>query len=178
LVNALRQGGYVIVMRHPSSPLAPPDRSQADPGNAELERQLDDKGRTTARDMGEAFRRLRIPVGRIYTSPTYRARESIRLAQLGAATVIPELDEGPQGMLANADSGRSGWLQRAATTAPPVGTNTLIVTHTPNLAGAFGPLAKDVAAGEALIFHPNSTATPELVARVRIEDWPTLRVGP
>ena len=174
LVTALRQGGYVIAMRHPSSPFTAPDKVQADPANTKLERQLDDKGRMTSQEMGDALRKLRIPVGPIFTSPTYRAREAARLMGLGAGQSAPELDEGAQGMQGNADKAHSDWLQRAVATAPPRGTNTLLVTHTPNLTGAFGALAKDVAAGEALIFHPKGAEQPELVARVRIEDWSKL----
>src|SRR5690349_11761023 len=84
LIAALRQGGYVIAMRHPSSPFTAPDKAQADPANTKLERQLDDKGRKTSQQMGEAFRKLRIPVGQIFTSPTYRAREAARLMGLGS----------------------------------------------------------------------------------------------
>jgi len=178
LINALHQGGYVIAMRHPSSPFAAPDKAQADAANPQLERQLDDTGRKTAREWGEAFRTLRIPVGQIFTSPTYRAREAIRLSGLGAGKVVPELDEGAQGMKGNADAGHAAWLLRAVTTAPPAATNTLLVTHTPNLTAAFGPLAKNVAAGEALIFRPHGTAEPELVARVKIEEWPKLVSAP
>jgi len=174
LITALRQGGYVIAMRHPSSPFTAPDKAQADPANTKLERQLDDKGRQTAQEMGEAFRKLRIPVGQIFTSPTYRAREAVRLTGLGAAQSVAQLDEGARGMQGNADKAQSDWLNRTVATAPPAATNTLLVTHTPNLTGAFGALAKDVAAGEALIFHPNGTAQPELVARVKIEEWPQL----
>jgi phosphohistidine phosphatase SixA len=174
LVNALRAGGYVIVMRHPSSPFALPDKAEADPANTKLERQLDDKGRKTSQQMGEAFRKLHIPVGQIFTSPTYRAREAVRLMDLGSAQSAPELDEGAQGMQGNADKSHSDWLQRAAATAPRTATNTLLVTHTPNLTGAFGALAKDVSAGEALIFHPKGTGQPELTARVKIEEWARL----
>ncbi len=174
LITAQRQGGYVIVMRHPSSPFTAPDQSQADPANTKLERQLDDKGRKTSQQMGEAFRKLHIPVGQIFTSPTYRAREAVRLMDLGSAQSAPELDEGAQGMQGNADKSHSDWLQRAAATAPRTATNTLLVTHTPNLTGAFGALAKDVSAGEALIFHPKGTGQPELTARVKIEEWARL----
>ncbi len=69
LVSALRQGGCVIVMRHPSSPFTLPDEAHADPGNTKLERQLDETGRKTAREMGEAFRKLHIPVGDVFSSP-------------------------------------------------------------------------------------------------------------
>lgn|SRR5690242_4925720 len=174
LVAALRQGGYVLVMRHPSSPFEPPDKSAADPGNTRLERQLDDTGRATARAMGDAFRKLHIPVGEVLSSPTYRALEAIRLAALGKPKTYPELDEGAQGMQANADAKRSEWLRKKAAERPHAGSNTIIVTHTPNLTGAFGERAERVAAGEALVFHPDGKGGADLVARIKIEEWPRL----
>jgi phosphohistidine phosphatase SixA len=174
LVEALRHGGYVIVMRHPSSPFAVPDKTQADPGNTKLERQLDDTGRKTAKDMGEAFRTLHIPVGDVLSSPTYRTREAVKLAALGKPRIVEELDEGGQGMQANASEARSAWLRKKAAEPPRPGKNTVIVTHTPNLTGAFGQTASGIAAGEALIFHPNGKAEPDLVGRIKIEEWPKL----
>lgn len=174
LVNALRQGGYVIVMRHPSSPSIVPDKSKADAGNTKLERQLDETGRRTAMEMGEAFRGLHIPVGEVLSSPAYRAREAVRLAAFGEPKVVEALDDGGQSMQANADAKRSDWLRKEVTRNPPNGKNTLVVTHTPNLMGAFGQAAAGMTAGEALIFHPNGKAEPELVGRVKIEDWPKL----
>src|SRR5689334_10597967 len=56
LVAALRSGGYVIVMRHARSPSAPPDANSANPDNPTHERQLDEAGRASAREMGEALR--------------------------------------------------------------------------------------------------------------------------
>jgi len=85
LVAALRQGGYVLVMRHATSPEARPDKAIADPENTNLERQLDQTGRDTARAMGEAFKKLGIPVGTLLSSPTYRALETVRLASFGRA---------------------------------------------------------------------------------------------
>jgi phosphohistidine phosphatase SixA len=174
LVNALRHGGYVIVMRHPSSPSALPDKAEADPANTKLERQLDETGRKTSREMGQAFRDLHISVGAILSSPAYRARESIRLAGLGEPKTFAELEDGGQSMQSNADAERSTWLREKVSESPGSGTNTLIVTHTPNLTGAFGEAAKDIAAGEALVFHPNGKTNPNLVARIKIEDWPRL----
>jgi phosphohistidine phosphatase SixA len=178
LVRALRDGGYVLVMRHPSSPQTPPDKAAADPANTQLERQLDDTGRRTARAMGEALRSLHIPVGEVLASPTYRAQEAVRLAGLSGARSVAELGEGAQGMMANADAERSAWLRKKAAEAPRAGTNTILVTHTPNLIGAFGQNAAGVAAGEALVFHPNGKSEPELVARIKIEEWPKLAGSP
>lgn len=177
LVSALRKGGYVIVMRHPSSPFTVPDKAQADPGNPKLERQLDDTGRKTAAEMGEAFRKLHIPVGDILSSPTYRAVESVRLAKLGQPKTLEQLDDGGQSMQSNADNERSTWLRKKVTESPRSGTNTVIVTHTPNLTGAFGQDANSVAAGEALIFHPNGNKA-DLVTRIKIEEWPKLVSSP
>ena len=107
LVAALRQGGCVIVMRHPSSPFTQPDKATANPDNTNLERQLDETGRTTARAMGEAIRKLRIPIGDVLSSPTYRALEAVRLAAFGKTQTFPELAEDVQSMTQNTDASRS-----------------------------------------------------------------------
>src|SRR5262245_22669321 len=63
LVRALQAGGYVLVMRHASSPREAPSATDAQPDNPTRERQLDAAGRAAAIAMGEALRRLRIPLG-------------------------------------------------------------------------------------------------------------------
>jgi phosphohistidine phosphatase SixA len=172
LVDALRQGGYVLVMRHASSPFAAPDKSTANPDNPKLERQLDATGRSTARAMGEAIRQLRIPVGDVFSSPTYRALEAVRIAALGQPKTYTELDEGAQGMQSGADPQKSAWLRAKAAERPRARTNTFIVTHTPNIVDAFGQDAGRIAAGEALVFHPDGKGGTDLVARIKIEEWP------
>src|SRR3954454_1976999 len=71
LASALRQGGYVVLMRHTSSPAAIPDKSVANPDNTTPERQLDKNGETTAAAMGAAIKKLGVPVGDVLSSPTY-----------------------------------------------------------------------------------------------------------
>lgn len=176
LLAALHQGGYVLVMRHANSPFTPPDKSTAEPDNVQLERQLDETGRTTAQAMGEAIQRLHIPVGEILSSPTYRALETLRLASLGKAQTVSELDEPAQGMQANADATRSAWLRRKVAERPRRGTDTLIVTHTPNIMSTFGQSAAGIAAGETLVFRPDGHGTADLVARIKIEEWPRLEM--
>jgi phosphohistidine phosphatase SixA len=174
LVAALREGGYVIVMRHPSSPYAEPDKAAANSDNTGLERQLDATGRATAQAMGEAIRKLNIPIGEVLSSPTYRALEAVRIAQFGPPKTFPELAEGVQSMAQIADASRSAWLRTKVAEAPHARSNTLIVTHTPNLTGAFATDAAAVTAGEALIFHPDGKGGTALVARIKIEEWPKL----
>jgi hypothetical protein len=73
LIRALRQGGHVIVMRHASSPREAPDPKTSNPDNVNRERQLDETGRATATEMGKALHELKIPIGIVLTSPTYRS---------------------------------------------------------------------------------------------------------
>jgi phosphohistidine phosphatase SixA len=170
LADALRGGGYVLVMRHANAPAALPDRASAHPDNAKLERQLDDKGRETARAMGDAFNAARIRVGEVLSSPTFRARQTVERAGFGVPIAVPELDEGGAAMESSADGPRSAWLRAKVRERPAAGANRLMVTHAPNLTGAFGREVADAAMGETLVFRPDSG----MVARVKIEDWPAL----
>jgi hypothetical protein len=60
-------------MRHARSPPQAPALDTASKDNPALERELDDVGKATATAMGEALRGLRIRVGKVYSSPTFRA---------------------------------------------------------------------------------------------------------
>jgi phosphohistidine phosphatase SixA len=173
LVKALQKGGYVIVMRHASSPREVPDKQTANPDNSKPERQLDEGGRNTAIAMGKALRDLRIPIGIVLSSPTYRALETVRLAQFGAPQTFAELGDNGQSMQGGT-AAQAAWLQKQVAHFPK-GTNTIVVTHFPNITGAFPQLASGLADGEALIFGPDGKGEAILVTRVKIEEWPAMR---
>jgi phosphohistidine phosphatase SixA len=173
LVKALRQGGYVILMRHASSPRDVPDKQTANPDNVKPERQLDQEGRATATAMGKALRDLKIPIGEVLASPTYRALETVRLAQFANAKPAEELGENGQNMSGGTEA-QAAWLRKKVTEFPK-GTNTILVTHFPNISRAFPSLAAGIADGEALIFGPDGKGGATLVARVKIEEWPRMR---
>jgi phosphohistidine phosphatase SixA len=200
LVNALRSGGYVIVMRHASSPRETPDKQTANPDNVKLERQLDSAGRAAATAMGQALHDLRdtcgverlllspaqppptamgqalhdlkIPIGEVLTSPTYRAMETVRLAQLPNSRPHEELGDGGQSMQGASDA-QAAWLRNTVSRAPK-GTNTIIVTHMPNIARAF-PQWGAVADGEAVVLRPDGQGGGTVVGRIKIDEWPRLR---
>jgi phosphohistidine phosphatase SixA len=173
LVSALRQGGYVIVMRHASSPRETPDKKVANADNVNLERQLDEIGRTTSTAFGKALRDLKIPIGEVLTSPTYRALETVRLAQLPSPKLQTELGDGGQSMQAVADA-QAAWLQKRVTQGM-TGSNVICVTHMPNISRAF-PSASGVADGEALVFRPDGKGGTALVGRIKIEEWSRSRL--
>ena len=173
-VQKLRQGGYVLLIRHAHSPIETPDKRIADAGNHNLERQLDETGRDTAHEMGGAIKKLHIPVGAVLSSPTYRALETVRVAALGPAKTYVELGDGGQSMSAAVVTGQAGWLRHKVAERPRPGSNTIIVTHMPNIQAAFNQDAADLMDGEALVFQPDGRGEANLVAKIKIEDWPSL----
>lgn len=174
LVQALHRGGFVLVMRHASAPLAAPPRAKADPENPRAERQLDEAGREQARQIGAAIRRLGVPIGVVLVSPTYRTRETARLAGLLHARTAEDLGEGPRGMSPAAGRGRARWLEHEVAQPPVAGTNTLLITHAPNMVAAFGAQAKGIAAGEILVLRPDGHGGSTPVARITPQEWTAL----
>jgi len=168
LVKALQAGGHVIVMRHGSSPGEIPKVPNAD--NVPPERQLDEVGRATTTAMGEALRRLKIPIGEVVTSPAYRARETARLVRFSNPGVAPELAEGPQSMPSTVTPAQAEWLQKRVKEFPR-GTNTVLVTHLPNITTAFPTETPTLAQGEALVFGPDGKGGARVIGRIKIEEW-------
>ncbi len=178
LLKALQGGGYVLLMRHGSSPPTPPDPAQADAENVQHERQLDEAGRVSVRAMGEAVHRLRIPIGQVLSSPTYRALQTVKLAHLGDPITLEQLGDSGHSMTAETSGARGAWLRAKAAEAPAADQNTLIVTHWPNITEAYGDAAAGLADGETLVLHPDGRGHAPIVARVKIEDWSHLDAQP
>jgi len=168
LLKALSQGGYVIVMRHASSPREAPSKEAANPDNVKVERQLDKEGRDTSIAMGKALRELKIPVGEVLTSPTYRANETVRYMQLSAPKSVVELGDNGQSMSGGTEA-QATWLKKEVTEFPR-GANTWLVTHMPNISRAF-PQAGNVADGESLVFGPDGKGGAAIVGRIKIDEW-------
>ena len=173
LIGRLRQGGYVLVMRHASSPREAPSKDVANADNTKLERQLDEAGRRGATAMGEAIRALRIPIGVVLTSPTYRAMETIRLARFDSPTTVNELSDGGQSMQGITEA-PAAWLRARVTETPRSG-NTILVTHQPNLSRAFPDWGSSVADGETVILRPDGKGGISVLGRIPIEEWARLR---
>ncbi len=168
LAAALRDGGFVIVMRHASSPHQPPDAASADPGNTRHERQLDAAGRKAAAAMGAALKRLKIPFNEVLSSPTYRAVETARLIDVGKPRAVDELNN--NGMAAT-NAARTAWLRREVARKTRPGGNRLLVTQGPNIGAAFPQYSAGMVEGEALIFDPRGMEGPVMIQRIKMADW-------
>src|SRR5262249_28033270 len=138
LIAALRQGGNVIVLRHGATHADQADAKPFDPADTVHQRQLNDQGRLTARAMGDALRDLKVPVSVIQSSKYHRAVETGILLGLGKVDATGALNEGGTTTMAQGNDGQGAALLKLAAVPPPAGSNVILVTHKPNIVGAFG----------------------------------------
>jgi phosphohistidine phosphatase SixA len=177
LVSGLKQGGYVVVFRHVATDDSQKDIYPFDFDDMKAQRQLSEKGREMARQIGAAVRKLGIPVGQIYTSRLNRAIETGKLLSGKDVRPVDGLTDsgaGSASAMANPAGGnaKAGLaLRELVNVAPKVHTNTFIVTHKTNIADAFGKEAGDVQEGEAFIYRSNGSAPSVFVTRVKAAFW-------
>jgi broad specificity phosphatase PhoE len=97
LIDDLRWGGYVIVVRHGATVSDQANTDSMSRNNVLAQRQLSEQGRAQAKSIGEAMRKLRIPVASVLTSTIQRAVDTGRLLGLGEVTANADLAEsGPE----------------------------------------------------------------------------------
>lgn len=169
-VSALRGGGYVIVMRHGATHQDQADTDPLNPDNIAKQRQLNDKGRDAAKALGAAFKGIGVPVGKVYTSQFHRAYETATIAGFQGVEKSPDVSEGGLVVTPIENNRRAAAMKKLAGTPPLTSTNTIIVSHKPNIMDAFGKDWFDVKEGEASIFKPEA-AGYKLIARVQMDDW-------
>jgi phosphohistidine phosphatase SixA len=173
-VAALRDGGYVIVLRHGATYTDQADTNPLDPKDTAHQRQLNDAGRAAAKSMGDALHMLKVPVGKVQTSQFQRAVETGTLLDFGEVSPTADLAEGGLVVTPNENNRRTAALRTLAATPPPAGTNIVLVTHKPNIVDAFGKDWFDVREGEASILRPDGKGGFTAVARVQVAEWALL----
>jgi len=174
---ALKEGGHVIVFRHGATnrDMADTDPLNVDdPNNVSKQRQLSERGRQVAREIAGAFKTLQIPIGSVYTSKFFRAVETGRLLSGKDVVTTADISEGGQVVTPIENDRRAEAMRKLAATVPAKGTNTLVVTHKPNIMDAFGKDWFDVREGEASIFKPDGSGKFVLVGRVQAAQWAEL----
>src|SRR6185369_13854129 len=142
--------------------------------NVAKQRQLNDQGRALAREIGEAMRKLKIPVGQVITSQFNRAVETGTLLGFGTVASTADITEGGLVVSPIENNRRTAAMKKLAATAPPAGTNVILVTHKPNIMDAFGKDWFEVREGEASVFKPDGAGGYKLVVRVLASQWAPL----
>jgi phosphohistidine phosphatase SixA len=176
--DELKHGGFVVVLRHGktnASPGSPEDKSPLDLANCADQVMLSDAGQDQARAIGMAFRSAGIQVGKVLASGYCRAMEMARLAfghvETSDALLLPTF------VPITGTPAPPPWPQRVATMkkmlamAPEAPTNTILITHFPNVKAALGV---QIDFADAVIVKPDGQGGAHLVARIFASEWPSL----
>ncbi|HMG95478.1 MAG TPA: histidine phosphatase family protein, partial [Gemmatimonadaceae bacterium] len=175
LVTDMKKGGYVIVLRHGATNADQADTDPLHRDNIGSQRLLSEKGRDIGKRVGDSFRTLGIPLGKVYSSEFNRATETARLVSGKSPTTTADLTEGGLVVSPAENARRAKALKTLVVVVPEAGSNTLIVTHKPNILDAFGEDWFASKEGEASVFKPDGSNNLVLVARVQAADW--IRAG-
>jgi phosphohistidine phosphatase SixA len=170
LAQALRAGGYVIVIRHGATTPDQADTDPLNPDNIAKQRQLSTKGEEAAKALGAAFKHIGVPLSKVTTSQFNRAYQTARLAGFDNVEKSADVTEGGLVVSPNENNRRAVTFRKLVSTPPPAGSNNLIVTHKPNILDAFGKDWFEVKEGETTIFQPDGSGY-KVVARVQMDEW-------
>ncbi|MCK7637833.1 histidine phosphatase family protein [Corynebacterium sp. P7202] len=173
VVKDLKNGGYVIFIRHGHT--AKDYADQADPNmkldDCSTQRQLDDLGKKQAKEIGEAFKKLEIPVGDVVSSEYCRAYNTAELAfghyeknsKLNFEPAEDFTDEQIETMKNN--------ITPMLETVPAEGMNNVIVGHDDVFDAATGIYPEPQ--GTTYIVKPEGDSF-EVITRITAEEWPKL----
>lgn len=167
-VKELREGGYVVAFRHAATDSGMDTTD--DLSDCTRQRNLNAEGRRQSREIGRAFERLGIPVGRVLASPFCRTRDTARIAfgrvRASRALLSVEFFSSPR-------EGRRKGLRRLLKAEPPGGTNTVLVSHG---SAIFEATDRDPEEGDAVIVGPGRGKRGyAVVSAVPVEDWRAAR---
>lgn len=81
IINQLRDGGYVLFMRHGNTDTSKPDRlPKVDLNDCSTQRPLTEEGLDIARQIGRKIRRANIPIGEVISGPMCRTKDTATVA--------------------------------------------------------------------------------------------------
>lgn len=171
-LQQLRQGGYVLYVRHGDTDNSRADRfPHVDLNDCSTQRVLSDKGRQLMRDIGKQLRNARIPLGDVRVSPMCRTRESATLMFGENFTVSAPLMYSAN-MTSTEKLPRLVALENILRQPVAAGGNRLLVAHAPNLADLIGFFVKPE--GTVVVFAQRGEAGYEYVASIHPDMWAEL----
>ncbi len=136
LLASLRDGGNIIYLRHAATEPDGRDSDRSRLDNCSKQRNLSESGRRQAEAIGRGFQHLGIPIGRVYSSPYCRCKETARLA-FGDFSIESDLQFSISKNTAESDRlGRR--LREMMLQGADDSTNTVFVGHSANLRDGLG----------------------------------------
>lgn len=165
LRDALLRGGFVLYFRHAATDFGQNDDRMSGYEDCAQQRNLTEAGRKDARAIGDAIRRLHVPVATVLASPFCRTRETAELI-FGRATVDGRVRGGPA---RTDDPERYAALRALLSTPIPGGANVAIVSHGNPFTAVAGP--PYLAEGEVAVVEPLGGNQFRVVGRIRVDGW-------
>src|SRR6266480_2629778 len=153
LLAELRKGGYILYFRHAATDFSQNDEKMKSFEDCANQRNLIDRGRSDARIVAAAIRRLGIPVERVLASPFCRTVETAQL------------------LFGPADAERYAALRRILATPIPAGANLAVISHGNPFYSIAGP--PYLAEGETAVIRPLG-ADFQIIARIPADRWAAL----
>jgi phosphohistidine phosphatase SixA len=179
LVETLRAGGNVLYMRHVTADVGRDVQGSGEWWKkcGEGHRMLSDRGRADAVLVGEAIRRLRIPISGVICSEYCRAVETARLLSLGDPKTDARLNGWPAWKAVDPERGLQRLSQgtRDLLAARPAQGNVLLVSHKQDFPDPTDPALADLQDGECAVFTPDSRGGFMLRGRIEVEDWAVMK---
>jgi phosphohistidine phosphatase SixA len=166
LINTLKDGGYVLYLRHTATDHDKYGVIPVDLTSCEKQRPLSNLGRQQAVLMGKAFTNLNIPVGDIFSSPLCRTKDTAILAF--KYVTIKSFLASTANMKKQDREYAVNKLKFLLESPPKEGTNSVIVGHSANIREATGDWPKPE--GTMLVYKLLENK-PKLIARIPPEDW-------
>jgi hypothetical protein len=165
LVAMLRQGNYVLLLRHAATDWGQRDAEVVNYADRAAQRNLSAIGRAQADSIGKAVSSLGLKIGKVLTSPMYRCRDTAEIA-FGRADTTQHLfiKSKPSRDL------RVKWLS----TPLADGALFVLVTHQDPYIPLFNFQRDQLKEGDALLIQPNGNSQWKLVAQLTPADWARL----
>jgi phosphohistidine phosphatase SixA len=160
LAEELARGGRVLMIRHA---LAPGTGDPADftIGDCSTQRNLSDRGRAQARDIGRWLREQGVAAARIYSSQWCRCLETARLIGLGPVEELPALNsfyQRPEDRGPNLAA-----LRDFLSMQPADGELLLLVTHFVTVSAIAG---EGVSSGEGVVLRLDGKGGYDVLGRM------------
>jgi hypothetical protein len=176
LVQALRQGGLLLWMRHTErdtrSGTVTPD--QAANHDCAAQSMLTTTGRQHAEQIGTALRALQLPIAAVRTGRLYRTEQTGQLLNIAPVTDDDRLDASSTWVNRGGAAAEQRATLQVLSEPPPAGQDVVLISSALEIPHAQPPVLQDLGPGETAIFRPGPPGKATLLARISESAWPTV----
>jgi phosphohistidine phosphatase SixA len=162
MIERMKAGGHILMIRHALAP------GSGDPANFRIgdcttQRNLDERGRDQARNIGDWLRTNGIDSARVYSSQWCRCLETAKLLEIGSVTELPALNSFYE-LTENREPNLKA-LRKFIAEQPSNGVLIILVTHFVTISAIAN---ESVSSGGGVLFKLNEDEPYEVVGRLNI----------